>query len=293
MIVIDTPKEASLNTKYGLINVFKGDDPIGTCLHLYGEWADQEFDVIDKLVTEESCCIDLGANVGTHTVWLAQRCNKNFIFSFEPQFYIFLLLNSNIVMNNCFNVVPIRSFVADRNDFIKTVIHTPNYEKFNYGEFNINSVDETSNLSTQIMRLDDVDFLGKTIDFIKMDCEGTEVQVIESGKQLLTRDKPHMYIEFNGIEGNDLVLKAIKDLDYNCYWHVYPKFNTNNHNKHNENIWVYSHIKCNQENIPKFYESNMICIHKEKDDGRFKDFEQIELGDGLKKYVIRHGLLEE
>lgn len=293
MIILETPKVVSLKTKYGIMNVFKGDDPIGTCLYHYGEWADQEFDIIDKLVNKDSCCIDIGSNIGTHTIWLSHKCSNNLIFSFEPQFYIFLLLNSNILINNCFNVIPTRSFIFNENKFIKTIIDNPNHIKFNYGEFNINCIDETNPMDTQVIKLDDVDFLGNKIDFIKMDCEGTEKQVLESGKELILHDKPNMYIEFNELKGNDPVLETLKDFGYNCYWHVYTKFNPNNHNQFKTNIWITDDMKSSNDNISLYFESNAICIHKDKDNGLFAEYEPIVLGDNLTKYVIRHGLLEE
>ncbi len=292
MIVIETPDVVSLNTKYGLLSVFKGDDPIGTCLHLYGEWADQEFDVLDKLLTTNSCCVDIGANVGTHTVWLAKRCPQGFIFSFEPQYYIHMLLNSNIIMNNCFNVVPVRSFISNENTYIKTIVNTPKHQKLNYGEFSINHKDESSLISTQVIQFDDFDFFNKKIDFIKMDCEGTEREVLLSAEKTILRDKPHMYVEFNGVEGNDLVLNTIENFEYNCYWHVYPKFNPDNFNKYENNIWVYDYEKCDEDHIPKYFEANMICIHKDNDDGQFNSYDKIKSGDNIVKYVIRHNLLD-
>jgi len=291
MIAFRTQYTATIQYKHGIITTFLGDDPIGTCLEYYGEWAEQEFDVIKKLVDQNSCCVDIGANVGTHTIWLSHTCNNNYVFSFEPQFYIYMLLNSNIMLNDCHNVIPNRAFIGNSNETLKSQIFDPRAEKLNYGEFNSNYTHE-SGIPTLKMKLDDVDFLNKKIDFIKTDCEGLDIDVLLSGEKLITTDIPNMYVEFNGVDGNDEILRVVKDYGYNIYWHVYPKFNPDNHNKQTRNIYVHEGTSLSIDNISKFYESSMICVHKEKDQGLFDSHDAIELGDSLTNYLLRHKIIK-
>jgi len=282
--------------KYGPMAYFKTDDPIGTCLYYYGEWAEQEFDVIDKLVTQTSNCIDLGANIGTHTIWLSKKCYKGYIFSIEPQFYIFQLLNTNIILNDATNCIPINSFVMNETGSIKVfaLIAPPEPNlKVNYGEFNIRKFANENGIETKITKLDDVHIHNKKIDFIKMDCEGSEKEVLISGEKLITKDKPHMYLEFNGKEGNDEVLCTLNDLGYNCYWHVYTKYNKNNYKNNELNVYLaidQQDTKPSIDLIEKFYEANMICIHKDSD----IVFEnKILPGDNLTKFLLRNNMIIE
>lgn len=282
--------------KYGPMAFYKTDDPIGTCLYYYGEWAEQEFDVIDKLVTTESNCIDLGANIGTHTVWLSKRCHRGYVFSIEPQFYIFQLLNTNIILNDATNCIPTNSFIMNYNGTERMVAliapPEPNI-KINYGEFNIRRHESANGIKTNVMKLDDLDLHDKKIDFIKMDCEGSEKEVLLSGHDVITKNKPHMYLEFNGKEGNDEVLYALNDLGYTSYWHVYTKFNKNNFK--NNDINVYLSLD-QQDTVPtielidKFFEGNIICIHKDND----ISFDEKALpGDNIIKYLLKHKMISE
>ena len=282
--------------KYGLMAYYITDDPIGTCLHYYGEWADQEFEIIDKLVTTESNCIDLGANIGTHTVWLSKKCYRGLVFAVEPQFYIFQLLNTNIVLNDATNCIPINAFVMNYNGSMRVsaLIAPPGENiKINYGEYNIRKYANETGIKTNVIKLDDVDVHSAKIDFIKMDCEGTEKEVLLSGEKLITSNKPHMYLEFNGKSGNDEVLYALNDLGYNCYWHVYSKFNKNNFKKFERNVWLHEHeldLMPTVATVDKYYEGNMICIHKDND---ITFDEKILSGDNIVKYLLDRKMIKE
>jgi FkbM family methyltransferase len=279
-----------VRTKEGVFTFFRDDNPIGACLYHYGEWSGQEFDVIDKLITPTSTCLDVGANIGTHTVALAKRCNQGLVFAFEPQVYIFQILNANIFMNDCFNVVPYQAGVSNTLTEIRGPLHipSPNQGNFNYGEFK-NTGDGP--LGIQCIRLDDTNYFGRTIDFIKMDVEGHEPSALVSGTKMITKDKPHMYIEYNDHDGNDEVLRVLNDLGYNSYWHCYPKHNANNYNKSDVNIWLNTaDLPKNENTVDKWYEASLIAIHKDRDTGQYT--ETIQLGDSIVKYLQRKGMIE-
>lgn len=283
-----------MSYKYGSIAFYVCDDPIGTCLFHYGEWADQEFDVISKLVNPNSNCIDIGANIGTHSIWLSKKCYNGYIYSIEPQFYIFRLLNTNLVLNDCTNSIPIRSLVMnsdERSLRISSLLIPPENGRINFGEFNIGRYPPSPDgFETPITKLDNLDLLGRKINFIKIDSEGFEHNIVLSGEKLLKTDKPHMYLEFNGKTGNDDLLYVLNDLGYKCYWHVYTKFNPNNFFNKKENIWVYEDQKPNLELLDKFYEGNMICIHKDHD---LEFDEKILPGDNVVKYLMKNKLISE
>lgn len=274
--------------KHGMFSFFLNDDPIGTSLGIYGEWAEQEFDVIDKLITTDSNCLDIGANVGTHTIPLAKKCYKGFTFAIEPQFYIFQNLNTNIFINDCSNVIPYNVGISNDIDFTVGAVYNPsNIQGFNYGQFKITERAEEG-IGVSCVKLDQLELYGKSIDFIKMDVESHECSALLSGKQIITTDKPHMYIEFNDDDGNDEMLKILKQYGYNCYWHQYTKHNPNNHNKA-KTIWADNDVPKTVDTINNWYEANLIAIHKSKDTGMFSN--KINLGDNLVKYLQRNKLI--
>lgn len=281
----------TVQAKHGVFSYFKDDDPIGSCLFHYGEWAEQEFDVISRLINKNSNCIDIGSNIGTHTVWLSNMCHQGFIFSIEPQFYIYQILVTNIILNERLNTIPLNIGISDTDEIKHMQVRFPiENSKQNYGEFCLND-ENVNGYPVQIKRLDNIYLMNLNIDFIKIDCETFETKVLNSAHNLLIRDKPHMYIEFNLAHGNDELLSTLGDYGYNCYWHVYTKHNENNWNELPYNIWAEPEVdRRDANNIVLFYESNLIAIHKDKDEGLFSD--RIEKGDSLLKWLKRHDWID-
>ena len=275
--------------KHGVFASYINDDPIGTCMLVYGEWAEQEFDIIDQLITPSSSCLDIGANIGTHTVALSKKCRQGFVFAFEPQFNIYQALNTNIFLNDGINVIPYNIGISNTVTTITTRPLNPGLKRrTNYGEFKVNQEAEKG-MNITCMKLDEVDLFDQTIDFIKLDVEDHEVSVLLSGKDLIAKDKPHMYIEYNNHDGNDELLRLLKQYGYNCYWHVYPKYNSNNFKKETDNIWVTDDMPPTIPFISKHFEGNMVAIHQSKDEGKFK--EPIEQGFTFVDYLLHNNLI--
>ena len=255
---------ASAQARYGQFLFFRNDDPIGACLHYYGEWAQQEFDLFDLILKPTSNVIDIGANIGTHSVYFSKRCNQGRVVSVEPQLFIFEILATNILLNGCFNVIPMHAACSsETKQMSMTNINPFHGEKINYGEFKINSNDSNGILTNCIM-LDSLMDYGK-FDFIKLDVEGHEEEVLSGGKKLLDKHRPMMYVEFNSKKGNDSLLEKLSSLDYEMYWHVYPKYNPNNLNKQSSNIWEGPGYEINNSNLDLRYESNVLCVHKKEE----------------------------
>lgn len=277
------------NAKHGNFAFYLDDDPIGTCLFYYGEWAEQEFDVISKLVTPNTNCIDVGANIGTHTVWLSKHCPSGFIFAIEPQFYISQVLNTNITLNDCYNVVPLNIGIANTTGkMLVEVLHPTGLgNQQNYGQFSLlNQSTVERGVLIDIKKLDDIELYDYPIGFMKLDCELLEAHVLQSANRIITEYKPNMYIEFNRVEGNDEVLAILEDYGYNCYWHVYEKFKPDNFNNEKLNVWLDDTCTRTPPCVVKYFESNLIAIHKDNDKGEFTD--KIERGDNIISWLHRH-----
>jgi FkbM family methyltransferase len=279
---------AQAEAKQGRFVFFRNDDPIGACLHYYGEWAQQELNFFDLFLTENSNVIDVGANIGTHSVYFAKKCHKGNVISIEPQIYIFQILNSNLLMNGCYNVVPIHAGAASSEGEMRMVNINPFHgEKVNYGEFKLNS-ETDKGIHTRLITLDKFVDLAR-FDLIKLDVEGLEQDVLEGSKKLLKEHKPFLYIEFNNKKGNDDLLKKIYQLDYIPYWHVYNKHNPDNHNKQSVNIWEPDNYIINEDNLDLRYEGNAFCVHK--DSVQPTGLDKIKIGSSITKWLFEKSYL--
>lgn len=244
--------------KHGTFAFFNSDDPIGSCLKQYGEWADQELEFISPFLQPNFNVIDVGANIGTHTVWFSKKCSQGYVHAIEPQFYIFEILNTNVLLNNAFNVKPYNAAVSNDYSSVRLLNLPPvSSSGINYGEFKLH--DHEHGLETKCIKLDQF----QNIQFIKMDVEGHELSALASGDALLKREKPLIYIEFNSHSGNPELLDYLWSLGYKVYWHVYEKHNPNNYHGLNVNIWLDDpNEKPTIERAAKFFEGNIFCVHK-------------------------------
>jgi FkbM family methyltransferase len=279
------------NTKNGKFIHFVNDDPIGSCLTYYGEWAQQELDFFDGILTETSNVIDVGANIGTHSVYFARKCNKGSVIAIEPQIYIFEMLAANILINGCYNVYPVHAGAASKPGNIKMVNISPFEGKsVNYGEFKINSGTEKG-FGTNLIALDSFIDLDP-FNLIKLDVEGYEVEVLSGATNLLEKHKPYLYIEFNNKEGNNSLLEKIYELNYIPYWHIYTKYNPYNTNGQTKNIWEpnigYCPFILDESNLDIRYEGNAFCVHK--DEEQPEQLRVIEMGDSITRQIFQVGL---
>jgi FkbM family methyltransferase len=279
---------AQTQSRYGTFIHFRNDDPIGACLHHYGEWAQQEFDLFDQILTANSNVLDVGANIGTHSVYFSKKCNQGNVIAIEPQIYIFEILAANLILNECLNAVPVHAGASSKEGVVKMVNFNPVVDhRINYGEFKVNNNSDRG-IHTNIIPLDAYASLN-TFNLIKIDVEGLEVDVLNGATKILKEHKPFLYIEFNNKEGNDELLTKIYELDYVPYWHIYTKHNINNHNKQEVNVWEPRNYIIDKNNLDCRYEGNAFCVPKNAPTP--SGLRQILLGESITSQLIFEGLL--
>jgi hypothetical protein len=96
---------ACTQARHGFFFVLKNDAYIGRALIEYGEWTESEIDILLQVLRPGDHVLDIGANIGSHTVPLAKRIGPHgLIHCFEPQPAVFQLLAANALMNGLANV---------------------------------------------------------------------------------------------------------------------------------------------------------------------------------------------
>lgn len=246
--------------KYGAFAFYNSDSPIGSCLTSYGEWAEPELQFISPFLLETSRVLDIGANIGTHSVFFSKKCHKGIVHAIEPQFYIHQVLVTNLVLNNCFNVKAYNAAISNDYQSLK-LMNLPPFSKtpINYGEFKVHNHEHGTD--TPCMKINQFN----DVTFIKLDVEGHELSCLQSGEDMLKKNKPLMYIEFNCKEGNKELIEFIWSLGYDCYMHVYKKFSADNFHRQPVNIWLDDQAdQPTLQTISKFFEGNIFCVPKKQ-----------------------------
>lgn len=147
--------------------------------------------------------LDVGANIGTHSIYYAEF---GYVHCFEPNDIAFECLTYNMRTANAslYHVA-----VGAESGYITM---TPP-EDGNYGAVYTRPHGEIPVITIDSMQLD-------ACDFIKIDCEGDEVAVLQGAAETIKTFKPIMCIESNpstlvrkGLSANDLIA-AIHLLGY-------------------------------------------------------------------------------
>lgn len=169
-----------------------------------------ELEILEFIKSQQlnGAYIDVGANIGNHTIYFAMECSATKIISFECYDRIFEILKENCSKNieGAVRYQLNNLAVSEReNAYIKPS------NTDNIGMTKIvfeNNDDELKRVRS--MKLDDLeDELKKDIAFIKIDVEGNELDVIKSAEQILESNSPAVLVESmwdNFIEVNDFML---------------------------------------------------------------------------------------
>lgn len=226
-----------VTTPHGRLYVVRDDTVIGRSLKLYGEWAEDEIGSCATLLSDGDTIVDVGANIGTHSIALASRFPQSEVVAFEPQPLAFSLLAANIIVAKKSNVYPRNFGCGERQQ----VLHvTPDYEAigWNIGAFSLlEGGDERSgNQPTLIVALDDLAFR-RRVQFIKVDVEGMESAVLAGASKLIRRDRPIIYFEILEIDRLDATRNLLRNHDYELRWLKSHAFNPRNFRLNPENIW--------------------------------------------------------
>lgn len=234
--------------RYGRFLYNPNDIYIGRALEAYGEAHELELQLLRQLCGPGSCVFDLGANIGDHTIPLAQHVGeRGFVFAFEPQRLIFQTLCANVALNDLGNVDCIHAAVGASRGTV--LIPELDYSvEANYGGIEVSSFDEGRPVPRVVLD----DYLGvRDANLLKIDVEGMEREVLEGGRAFIERFRPVLYVENDRVERSPPLIALLRELGYRAFWHVVPLFNPANFRRNAENLF------------PNVVTTNMLCIPQE------------------------------
>ena len=232
--------------KYGKIIYNANDYYIGSCISEYGEYCDDEINLISKFVKKGDIVLDVGSNIGLMTIPFSKMVGQiGKVVSFEPQTQVFNIICGNIVINNLDNVEVHNIALGDNNQdlFLPKI----NYkEQNNFGGI---SLSEKGEIKIKQIKLDDLEF--QKINLIKVDVEGMELNVLNGGKNSINKHRPFLYIENDRKNKSENLLSFLLENNYDCYWHTSNLFNMDNFKKNKINVFDKIYMSLNVIAIPK------------------------------------------
>ena len=233
--------------RHGLFAYNRNDMYIGRSLDQYGEWTEPELQLLFQILRAGDVVLDVGANLGTHTVAFAKHVgNSGFVIAFEPQRLTYQLLCANVALNALTNV---RCHLAVASDEAGTAL-IPTLDPAiaqNFGALAAEGHQKGERVPA--MRVDDLQ-LGRC-SLIKIDVEGAEQRVLAGARKTIAGSRPVLFVENNADERSPALLRLLDELGYSCWWHVADYFSPDNYFGHRERLFGV------------YYETNVLCFPKE------------------------------
>jgi FkbM family methyltransferase len=169
------------------MHVDSRDTGIAPFLLVWGLYEKYETKLFKKLIKKGMVVVDVGANIGYYTL-LAARCvgEEGKVFAFEPDPYNYSLLCKNIEVNGYRNVIPLRKAVFSKSGKMKMFLDKSNLGGHSLSEAN---VDKDTSIMIEVTSLDD--YFKNTdykIDVIKVDVQGSEMEVLEGMTNIINQN---------------------------------------------------------------------------------------------------------
>lgn len=148
--------------------------------------------IIDKVVLATSCCIDVGCHEGEFLDMFLDKAPNIAHLGFEPlpDFY------QNLEKNYGKRCQIFNTALSDKKgeSTFNYVVSNPAYsglQKRNYDKPN----EKDTTITVQTNLLDNILTPNTKVDFIKIDVEGGEYQVLKGAKKIITHNQPHIIFE--------------------------------------------------------------------------------------------------
>lgn len=156
---------------------------------------------------------DVGANLGNHSVFFAKKCKNSHIFSFEPFPDNYELLTKNIDENELANVTPCNKAVGKHVGYVKV----NEFDESNYGGTSFKESDGSED-SLQMTSIDNaiLDLSLSKLDFVKIDTEGFELEVIQGMSYVIENYHPIVWVECSETSIKD-VYRILKKAGYGLF----------------------------------------------------------------------------
>ncbi|MEX0348672.1 MAG: FkbM family methyltransferase [Paracoccaceae bacterium] len=173
--------------------VARGGDHIQNHLRQGRFYESEELDLIKQHFPLGGEFVDIGANVGNHSIFVAAFLAPSKIVPFEPNPAAYKLLIANIAANGFRDVFDLSHLGYGLSD------HPADGFAMHARRRNLGSarmVEGAGDISTIV---GDVALQDTTPDLIKIDVEGMELQVLQGLRQTIERAKPKIFIEVDDV----------------------------------------------------------------------------------------------
>jgi len=219
-------------TRYGLMAYNVNDAYVGRSFDCYGDFSRGEMLLFAQLITQQTLVVDVGANIGAHTLFFAQAVGaRGLVFALEPQRAVFHLLCANLALNEVGNVRAMHAAAGQA----RGRAFMPVFDYSKPGNFGGIGLAEKDGEPVDMLSIDTLQL--PACHFMKIDVEGHEQAVIAGAAETIARFRPALYVENDRRQQSAELIRQIRDLDYKLYWHLPLLFSADNFFQNPTNVF--------------------------------------------------------
>lgn len=178
-------------TRWGNITSLCGDNYITTSLVVLGESCGNALELCIPLIRRGDVVLDIGANIGTFAVPFGRSVGKTGkVIAFEPQQPPYLCLCTNIVQNSLTKIVqPLQMAIGKESG----TIGFDQIDVESHGNFGGSRSNPTGPIQVALGTIDELGL--PRINFMKIDVEGMEADVIRGATESIKKFQPILFLE--------------------------------------------------------------------------------------------------
>jgi len=196
-------------TEQGTFIVNRNDQGVGAQLWTRGAYDPDEIELFRLLIgalrRDDAVVLDIGANIGVHSVCLADVVGpRGRVYAFEAQRIVFNMLAGNIALNSLENVFCRHAAVgaaAGRLEIPQFDYGKPfSVGSVEFGERQVEAIGQARGhdpARVEYVEVVTVDGLAlPAVHLMKVDVEGMELDVLRGAAQTITRHRPIVFVEY-------------------------------------------------------------------------------------------------
>lgn len=171
-----------LNKKFGFVDNYIFEN---------GIYEKEIIDDIRRELSSEKTFLDIGSNIGQHSLLLAPYCKQ--IFAYEPIPEIYTEFSNSIKANGYQNIVLQNTAIGEREENRKIYFHIGNSGASSF----LQNRENNPEIPVKIRTLESTLPINQEFDVVKIDVEGFEAVVILGNKEIFLKNRPTIFLEFS------------------------------------------------------------------------------------------------
>jgi FkbM family methyltransferase len=202
--------------RHGRLMFYDNDVYIGRSLLNAGAYSEEEILLWKQIIRPGWTVVEAGANIGAHTVWFSKAVGPGgMVHAFEPQRQMYQMLVGNLALNEITNVRGMHAALASSSGTAR--VPPIDYRRTeNFGGFGL----VHAGGEVAVYAVDDYSLLLDRVDFMKIDVEGMEADVIRGARETIDRCRPVLYVENDRTEKSRELIDLLRGFGYRLYWHL-------------------------------------------------------------------------